>query len=165
MHLMQVVALTVFLANLLPVTSPGLKAGGFNSPRELSPPQDACGLFTLEEAGKAVGRTFRRARPGKEAEGTTCSLIGGTEGNITVTLSPSPTSQNFDDLRKLLTEQGEKPESVTGLGDGAYFWGARIYVRARNQLLVISNFDSNLPEAKARAQVLALAKLALTKLK
>jgi hypothetical protein len=158
MHPIQVVALTMLVAHLSV-----LSAGGPATVQ--SPSVDACGLFTLEEAGKAVGRTFRRARPGKDAEATTCSLIGGTASNITVALSPSPSKQNFDDLRKLLVEQGEKPESVTGVGEDAYFWGGRIYVRARNQLLVISNFDSNVPEAKAREQVLALAKLGVTKLK
>jgi hypothetical protein len=158
MHLIHVVALTLFVAHL-----PAL-AGGVPAAAQ-STPIDACGLFTLEDAGKAVGRTFRRARPGKEAEATTCSLIGGTGSNITIALSPSPSKKDFDDLRKLLVEQGEKPETVTGVGEDAYFWGGRIYVRVRNQLLAISNFDSNLPEATARAQVLALAKLALLKLK
>ena len=156
MHLIHVVALAMLVAHL-PVVGAGVPAA--------AQPVDACGLFTLEEAGKAVDRTFRRARPGKDAEATTCSLIGGTASNITVALSPSPSKKDFDDLRKLLVEQGEKPESVTGVGDDAYFWGSRIYVRARNQLLVISNFDSNQSEAKARAQGLALAKLALLKLK
>ena len=158
MHLIHVVAVTLLVAYLPPLS------GGVPTAAQ-SAPVDACGLFTLEEAGKAVGRTFRRARPGKDAEGTTCSLIGGTNSNITVTLSPSPSKKDFDDLRTLLVDQGEKPESVAGVGDDAYFWGSRIYVRARNQQLVISNFDSNVPEATARAQALALAKLALLKLK
>ena len=158
MHPIHVVALTMLVANLL------LPVSGDRAIAQSSA-VDACGLFTLEEAGKAVGYVLRRARPGKEAEGTTCSLNGGPDGNIGVTLSPSPSKRNFDDLRKLLTEQGEKPETVTGVGEDAYYWGTRIYVRARNQLLVITYPESKQSEARARALVLALAKLGVTKLK
>ena len=158
MHPIQVVALTLLVANL------SLFSAGA---REIAQSSaiDACGLFTLEEAGKATDRKFRRARPGKGPDGTTCDLIGGTEGNIVVSLSPSSSKKTLDDFRKLLAEQGEKIEPVSGVGDEAFYWGDRIHVRVGNQLLVIFNGDSSQPSAEVRADILALAKLAIPKLK
>lgn len=122
MHLLPAVAFALLVVNP-PV-------GGTGAPeRPQSPAADACALFRLDEAGKATGRTFRRARPGKQPGATTCDLIGGTEGNIVLTLSPSSSKKDLDDFRKLLTEQGEKVEPVSGVGDEAFYWGDRIHVR------------------------------------
>lgn len=158
MHLLPAVALTLLVVNPL--------VSGIGAPElPQSPAADACALFRLDEAGKATGRTFRRARPGKQPGGTTCDLIGGTEGNIAVTLSPSSSKKTLDDFRKLLAEQGEKVEPVSGVGDEAFYWGDRIHVRFGSHLLVIWNGDSSQPSGRVRADVLALAKLAALKLK
>lgn len=130
-----------------------------------APPADACGLFTLEEAGKATGRTFRRAQPDKGPGATMCSLMGGTGGSLRITLSPSSSKKNLDDFRQLLVEQGEKVEPVSGVGDEAFYWGDRIHVRVGTQLLVIFNGDSSQPSARVRAEILALAKLGAQKLR
>jgi|SRR5687768_2946191 len=130
-----------------------------------SPAPEACALVTLEEAGKATGRTFRRARPDKGPDGTMCSLIGGTGGSISISLSPSSSKKNLDDFRKLLADQGEKIEPVNGLGDEAFYWGDRIHVRVGTRLLVIFNGDSSQPSARVRSEILALAKLGAAKLK
>ena len=156
MHLTSALAVTMFVANL------SLFSG---SQVSQSPAPDACALFTLEEAGKATGRAFRRARPDKGPEGTMCDLIGGTGGTINIALSPSSSKKTLDDFRKLLAEQGEKIEPVNGLGDEAFYWGDRIHVRMGSRLLVIYNGDSSQPSAKVRAEILALAKLGVTKLK
>ncbi len=126
---------------------------------------EACALFTLGQAGQATGRTFRRTRPGSQPGATTCDLIGGTEGNINVVLSPSASKKDFDEFRTLLEDQGEKLEAVSGVGDDAYYWGTRIYVRAGARHLTIWNGDPMQPAADVRADVLALAKLAQPKLK
>jgi hypothetical protein len=156
MPLTSAFAVTMLVANL------SLLSG--TAPPQSAPP-DACALFTLEEAGKATGRTFRRARPDKGPDGTMCALIGGTGGNINIALSPSSSKKTLDDFRKLLAEQGEKIEPVQGLGDEAFYWGDRIHVRIGTRLLVIYNGDSSQPSARVRAEILALAKLGVTKLK
>ena len=99
MHLTSAV-LTILVANVF-------LFGGRAPERQQPPAPDACGLFTLEEAGKATGRTFRRARPDKGPDGTMCSLIGGTEGSLSISLSPSSSKKNLDDFRKLLVEQDD----------------------------------------------------------
>jgi hypothetical protein len=156
MHLTVVFAVTMFVTHL------SLSAG---SGLPQSPPPEACALFTLEEAGKATGRVFRRARPDKGPGGTMCDLIGGTGGTINIALSPSSSKKNFDDFRKLLVEQGEKVEPVPGLGDEAFYWGDRIHVRIGTRLLVFFNGDSSQPSARVRQEILALARLGVTKLK
>ena|SRR5688572_30735802 len=156
MHLTSAFAVTMLVANV--------SLFGESGPAQAAAP-DACALFTLEEAGKATGRTFRRARPDKGPEGTMCAFIGGTGGNLNVSLSPSSSKKTLDDFRKLLVEQGEKIEPVSGLGDEAFYWGDRLHVRTGSRLLVIYNGDSSQPSAKVRPEILALAKLGVTKLK
>lgn len=157
MHTKRALVLTTLVVTLVALTSTARA-------NAQAPGADACALFTVEEAAKATGRTLRRAKPGTLGEGTTCSLSGGTGSNISVTLSPSPSKkEGFDELRALLVEQGENPQPVSGVGDDAYYWGTRIYVWARNHLLVID--IPNEPEADVRAQVLALAKLGVPRLK
>lgn len=132
---------------------------------QVSQPSDACGLFTLEEAGKATGRTFRRARLETQPGQTSCAFIGGTEGNINVTWSPSSSPRSFQDFRALLKEQGETVDAASGVGDEVFYWGSRIHVRIGNQTLVIWNGDPNQPVERVRAHVLALARMAVGKLK
>ena len=157
MHPSRVVALSMLVANLS-------VSGAIANDSAQSPVAEACALFTLEEAGKATSRTFRRARPDKGPGGTMCSLIGGTGGSISIALSSS-SKKDLDDFRKLLTEQGEKLEALSGVGDEAFWWDTRIHVRVGNHLLVIYNADSTQPAAKARAEALALAKLAVPTIK
>ena len=156
MHLASAFAVTMLVANLSLFSGSALSQ---------SPAPDACALFTLEEAGKATGRPFRRARPDKGPDGTMCSLVGGTEGSIRISLSPSSSKKTLDDFRKLLAEQGEKVEPVSGVGDEAFYWGDRIHVRVGSRLLVIFNGDSSQPSARVRAEILSLARLGATKLK
>lgn len=158
MHLPRLVTLTLLVATVSAFSAAARE-------RAQPPADDACALVPLEEAGKATGRKFRRARSDKGPDGTTCSLIGGTEGSINVSFSPSSSKKNLDDFRKLLAEQGEKIEPVSGVGDEAFYWGDRIHVRAGTRLLVIWNGDSSQPSDRARADILAIAKLSLSKLK
>ncbi len=133
------------------------------SAQDLAP--EACALFTLEEVGMTLGRSFPRARPGKAPGATTCAFVGGTEGTINVLVSPSSSKKEFDDLRQLVIEQGEQVEAVTGVGDDAYYWDTRIYLRVGKRCLVIWNSDPSQPAAKVRADVLALAELGAAKLR
>jgi hypothetical protein len=126
---------------------------------------EACKVFTIEEVGKAAGRTFRRARPGSGPGGTTCDFLGGPEGSINVAITPSSSKKEFDDLKKLYAENGETVEPVNGVGDDAYWVGTRIYVRVDVKWLVIWNGDSSQPVARARNEVLAVAKLGVPKLR
>ena len=114
MRLTAAFALPILVANVI-------LAGGFTAERQQARPPDACALFPLDEAGKAAGRTFRRARPDTGPGGTMCALIGGTEGTLSIALSSS-SKKDLDDFRKLLVEQGEKVEPVAGVGDEAFYW-------------------------------------------
>jgi hypothetical protein len=84
-----------------------------------------------------------------------------------VTVSLSPTSKaNFDDFRKVLVEQGEKPEAVTGVGDAAYFWHpGRVYVLTGRMMITVSFSNETEVTEKMKQDLLALARAVMTKLK
>jgi hypothetical protein len=126
---------------------------------------EACGLFTVEEAGKALSRKFSRTRQSQEQSGTTCRFQGAAGGTINLSLNPSSSKKEFDDFRKLLTDQGEKLEPVAGLGDDAYYWGRRINVRVGNRAFTIWNGEPSQPVDKVKSDVLTLAKLTVPKLR
>ena len=129
--------------------------------------QEACALFTVEEVNEATGRTdYRRGRPRSEPNASSCSYPAGIGGTINVTLSPT-SRKDFDDVRKLINEQGEKVLPAPGIGDDAYFWGNRIYVLVGSQALTIWNGDTMDvdPEENVRASLILLAKKGVSKLR
>jgi hypothetical protein len=80
-------------------------------------------------------------------------------------LSPT-TRADFDEFRKLLVEQGEKPEAVTGLGDAAYFWHpGRVYVLTGRTMITVSFSNETGVNEKTKQDLLALARAVMTKLK
>ena len=159
MHRLRLVVLIAF------VSAAFASSAGAASLAQAAAPE-ACGLITLDEANKATGRNFQRARPGKGQgdSGTTCDFISGVDGTLILTLSDS-SKKDHDTFRQLLVRQGQKLEAVPGLGDDAYFWDDRINVLSGTRLVVIFNGDPMQPSAKVRPMVLALARLAVTKLK
>jgi hypothetical protein len=126
---------------------------------------DACAVLPPDEVGKALGVKISRARPSQEQAGTACRYQGGMMGSINFSLNPSTSKKDFDEFRKLLVDQGEKPEPVAGVGDDAYFWGTRIYARVGNRSLAIWNGEPSVPAAKVKGDMLALAKVAVQKLR
>lgn len=131
----------------------------------IAAPIEACSVLTLDEIKSAIGRgDFSRGKP--DDGGTKCRYASG-RGSLSVWLSAT-TKASFDDFRNLLTEQGKKPEAVAGVGDDAYFWDDRLYVRVGNRGLTIDLNKNGLapePSASIRAKVLALAKAAVPKLR
>jgi hypothetical protein len=125
---------------------------------------EACTLFTVEEVSKALGRPLGRSRQKQEPAGTTCafSAAGGT---INISVTPSSTKKDFDDMKKLLIDQGVKVEPITGVGDDAYWWDNRIYARVGNRWLAAWNGDPRQPTDKVRKEMLALAALGVPKLR
>jgi hypothetical protein len=79
----------------------------------------------------------------------------------------SPTARpDFDEFRKVLVEQGEKPEAVTGLGDAAYFWHpGRVYVLTGRTMITVSFSNETGVNEKTKQDLLALARAVMTKLK
>ena len=115
-----------------------------------------------------LGRTdFGKPRPEKGAAPgeSSCHFSGRVQSGLTISLSPT-TKANFDDFRKLLVEQGEKPEAVTGIGDSAYFWNpGRIYVLTGRTMITVSFSEQSRADEKSKQDLLALARAVIGKLK
>ncbi len=125
---------------------------------------DACSLLSVEELEKALGRPFGRSRQRQEQSGTSCRFTAGAGGSITVSVATT-SKAGFDQFRKLLTDEGKRPEAVSGVGDDAYYWDARIYVRVGARSMTIWNGEPKQAGDKLRGEVLTLAKLLAPKLR
>ena len=129
---------------------------------------DACAVISSAEVTTILGRKDfgkPRAEKGPGPGESSCRFPGRVQSGVTVSLSPT-TSANFDEFRKLLVEQGEKPEAVRDVGDAAYFWHpGRIYVRTGQTMITVSFSNENTVNEKMKQDLLALARAVMTKLK
>lgn len=125
---------------------------------------EACSLLSVEELEKTLGRQFGRSRQRQEQSGTSCRFTAGAGGSITVSVAAS-SKADFEQFRKLLADQGNKPAAVSGVGDAAYYWDNRIYVLVGSRTMTIWNGEPQQPAEKLRGEVLALAKALAPKLR
>jgi hypothetical protein len=125
---------------------------------------DACTLLTSEEIATIVAERVRKARPQTAQEGTACAFPMAS-GNLNISLWPTD-ARKFDEFRKTLTEAGARLESTSGVGDAAYFWDDRIYVRVGNQGLTIwHGAPQDGVDTRRRNMVVAVAKAGIAKLR
>jgi hypothetical protein len=129
---------------------------------------EACSVISMEEVTTILGRkNFGKPRPQKGAGPgeSSCQFPGRGQSGVSVSLSPT-TKANFDDFRKLLLEQGEKPEAATGIGDAAYFWHpGRIYVLTGRTMITVSLSNETSVNEKMKQDLIALARAVMSKLK
>lgn len=137
-------------------SSPGVQPG---SPPANTSNVDPCTFFTKAELESAVGYPLGPSKPVKGEP--TCRFPNPTRGTVTVRAGDLVTPAGFDSL-KLYT--GPDIEPVSGIGDKAMLWGARIYVLSGNRQLMI-NFDKHELTPESRAALTSLAKLGVPRLK
>jgi hypothetical protein len=129
---------------------------------------EACAVISLAEVTTILGRKdFGKPRPEKGAAPgeSSCHFPGRVQSGLTVWLSPTVRA-NFEEFRKLLVEQGEKPETVTGVGDAAYFWHpGRVYVLTGRTMITVSFSNETGVSEKTKQDLLALARAVMSKLK
>jgi hypothetical protein len=129
---------------------------------------EACTVISLEEVTTILGRkNFGKPRPEKGAAPgeSSCQFAARGQSGVTVSLSPT-TRANFEEFRKLLVEQGEKPEAVTGVGDAAYFWHpGRVYVLTGRTMITVSLSNETAVSEKMKQDLLAMARAVMSKLK
>src|SRR5262245_23572849 len=85
---------------------------------------EACAVISPAEVSTILGRSdFGKPRSEKGAQPgeSSCRFPGRAQSGVTISLSPIARA-DFDEFRKVLVSQGEKPETITGVGDAAYFW-------------------------------------------
>ena len=120
---------------------------------------DPCTFFTKAELESAVGYPLGPAKPGRGEP--TCRFPNPTRGTVTVRAGDLVTPAQFDSL-KLYT--GTDIEPVSGIGDKAFLWGARIYVLSGNRQLMV-NLDKHDLTPEVRATLTSLGKLGVPRLK
>ncbi len=105
---------------------------------------------------------------GRRKDDVTNCYYSSSRGGLNVWSVPAVSKASFDDFRALLEAQGKAPETVTGVGDDAYFWDERIYVRVGGRGLTIELNQDALnpkPSGARRAVALALAKAGVSRLR
>ena len=129
---------------------------------------EACAVISPVEVATILGRKDfgkPRSEKGPGPGESSCSFPGRVQSGVTVSLSPTARA-DFDEFRKLLAEQGEKPEVVTGVGDAAYFWHpGRVYVLTGRTMITVSFSNETGVNEKMKQDLLALARAVMTKLK
>ena len=129
------------------------------SPPATSSNVDPCTFFTKAELESAVGYPLG---PAKQVRGEpTCRFPNPTRGTVTVRAGDLVTPTQFDSLT-LYT--GPDIEPVSGIGDKAFFWGARIYALSGNRQLMV-NLDKHELTPDVRTTLTSLAKLGVTRLR
>lgn len=129
------------------------------SPPSNSSNVDPCTFFTKAELESAVGYPLGPAKAGRGEP--TCRFPNPTRGTVTVRAGDLVTPAQFDTL-KLYT--GSDIEPVSGVGDQAFLWGARIYVLSGNRQLMI-NLDKHELTPEVRATLTSLGKLGVPRLR
>lgn len=120
---------------------------------------DPCTFFTKAELESAVGYPLG---PAKAVRGEpTCRFPNPTRGTVTVRAGDLVTPAGFDSL-KLYT--GSDIEPVSGIGDKAFLYGARIYALSGNRQLMV-NLDQHELTPDVRTTLTSLAKLGVPRLK
>ena len=129
---------------------------------------DACAVISAADVTTILGRKDfgkPRSEKGPGPGESSCRFPGRVQSGVSIALGPT-TRANFDEFRKLLVNQGEKPEAVTGVGDSAYFWHpGRVYVLAGQTMITVSLSNETGVNEKMKQDLLALARAVLTKLK
>jgi hypothetical protein len=106
---------------------------------------DPCAFFTTEDLGAAFGRVFA---PGKATPGEpSCTFETTTGESVSIALPTAPVSDaEFNSWKQMA---GAQADAVSGIGDAAYFWGPRLYVRVGTRTFTISVADKELtPEIR-----------------
>jgi hypothetical protein len=129
---------------------------------------EACAVISSAEVTTILGRRDfgnPRSEKGPGPGESSCRFPGRVQSGVTISLSPTVRA-DFDEFRKVLVEQGEKPETVTGVGDAAYFWHpGRVYVLTGRTMITVSFSNETGVNEKMKQDLLALARAVLTKLK
>lgn len=124
---------------------------------------DPCTLLSREEIVAAVGpRDFGPERQESAANGGRgCAYPVRMGGTLNIAIG-AQSADSFRAVRGLLERETPKPTSVSGVGDEAYYWGERLYVRVGKRSLAIGAGSTG---EENRAASLALAKAIVPKLR
>ena len=122
---------------------------------------DPCSFFTKAELEAAFGYPLQPARP--DAGMPACRFNGRNNPSITISIDPQrTTAKEFNEFMELAA--GEEAEKISGVGDAAFVWMSRIYVRVGTRSITIgAGLEKASP--KIREALTTLGKTAATRLK
>jgi hypothetical protein len=125
---------------------------------------DACTLLSLAEVSQAGGLVVTDSDRVSTTEGTTCQFRARSGRSVTISLWPA-TPERFPELRETL-ELGGETETVSGVGDAAFYWADRIYAHKGRQGITVYFTGDNArePDRKTLEAVKAIAAAGLAKL-
>ncbi|HEX6576604.1 MAG TPA: hypothetical protein VF042_16670 [Gemmatimonadaceae bacterium] len=107
---------------------------------------DACAFITQKDLESTLGNVFAAGKPTQGEPSCTFTATNGL--TIAVALPTAQVSEaEFNSWKQMA---GAGAESVSGVGDAAYFWNSRLYIRSGNRTATLSVTDRDLtPELKA----------------
>ncbi len=129
-----------------------------------APALDACAVLTVQELSLATGVTVQRPRPDSAPEGDSICRFRAGPDTLTIAIGASSRA-DFDDLRKLLVDQGNSVEPINGVGNAAYFWDNRIYVLAGTRSFSVQVGEAAPVSDKRQQMALAVARMVAAKLR
>ena len=93
---------------------------------------DPCTFFSKAELELAFGVPFGPPKKGRDEP--SCRFYNSNVGSVTVRAGEQVSQQDFAAVREQI---GAEAERVSGIGESAYFWGPKLYVRNYGRQLVI----------------------------
>lgn len=93
---------------------------------------DPCTFFSKAELESAFGVPY--GPPKKVRNEPSCRFYNSNTGSVTVRAGEQVSAQDFDALREQI---GAEAERVSGIGESAYLWGPKLYVRNNGRQLVL----------------------------
>ena len=120
---------------------------------------DPCTFFSKVELESAFGVPYGPPKKGRNEP--SCRFYNSTTGSVTVRAGEQVSAQEFDALREQI---GAEAERVSGIGESAYFWGPKLYVRNNGRQLVIYVSTDQLT-AQLRTALTTLGKLGAPRLR
>jgi hypothetical protein len=130
-----------------PATAQAPSAAPSAAPAQ-SPPKstDPCTFLTETDLESAVGYVFTTGKP---TQGEPSCTFTATSGDSVIVAIPtaSVSDAEFNSWKQMA---GADAEPVSGIGDAAYFWNSRLYIRSGTRTATISVADIDVtPEIKA----------------
>lgn len=120
-------------------------------------PGDPCTIFTKAELEAAFGYPLQ---PGRlKNSGTECGYNG--RNNPGISIHTDTVSMSAEDFLQAQTMLEGKP--VSGIGDAAFFFLSRLYVRVGRRSFTISAGLDEDPSPKVKAALTALGKTAVAR--
>ena len=122
-------------------------------------PKDPCAFFTKAELEAAFGYPLQ---PGRlQNSGTQCGYNGRNNPSISIhTDTVSMSAEDFVQAQEML-----EGKPVSGIGDAAFFFLSRLYVRVGKRSFTISAGLDEEPSPKVKAALTALGKAAVARMR